>query len=175
MAKKNKIDTLTIRGFQSIRELKNFSLSNVNVLIGPNGAGKSNFVSYFRMLGELVEQRLQVWVSKQGGADRILTYGVKETSQFESFVKFGLNGYKFILEPTSKGEFVFSEEQTFFDGPYYGKSWNSLGSGHSEAKLKDAYKRSQPGHVVDYCSGLSLRDWQTPECEAGATQPVNNR
>lgn len=36
------------------------------ILIGSNGAGKSNFVSYFRMLGELVGSRLQNWTTHQG-------------------------------------------------------------------------------------------------------------
>ena|SRR5690554_366476 len=55
--------------------MKNLRLSNLNVLIGANGSGKSNFVAYFHMLSELVEGRLQVWVSKQGGADRVLKLG----------------------------------------------------------------------------------------------------
>lgn len=50
------IDTLTIRGFKSIRQLDSIPLTNLNVLIGTNGVGKSNFVSYFRMLHELVAQ-----------------------------------------------------------------------------------------------------------------------
>jgi len=69
-SKNNRIEKLTIKGFKSIKNLNSFSLDRLNILIGPNGAGKSNFVSYFRMLGELVEQRLQVWTTKQGGADR---------------------------------------------------------------------------------------------------------
>ena len=54
------ITYLTIAGFQSIRHLERFELGKINVLIGANGVGKSNFVNYFRMLGEMVEQRLQV-------------------------------------------------------------------------------------------------------------------
>ncbi len=80
----SKIDMLTIQGFKSIRSLDKLQLNNLNVLIGANGVGKSNFVSYFRMLHELVEGRLQVWTSKQGGADRVLSFGIKETSCFSS-------------------------------------------------------------------------------------------
>ena len=70
------IKHLTIYGFKSIRKLDQFPLTNLNVLIGANGSGKSNFVSYFRMLGELVEERLQKWMTKQGGADRVLSFGI---------------------------------------------------------------------------------------------------
>lgn len=62
MSAQNPIDFLTIEGFRSIKKLDKLRLTNLNVLIGANGAGKSNFVAYFRMLSELVEGRLQVWV-----------------------------------------------------------------------------------------------------------------
>lgn len=130
----HKLDTLTIHGFQSIRHLEAFPLHNLNVLIGANGAGKSNFINYFRLLSELVEQRLQLWVQKRGGADRLLSFGVKETTAFHSFLRFGDNGYQFILHPTDDGGFVFAEEQLFYkDKPL------SIGQGHREAKLKDEF------------------------------------
>jgi recombinational DNA repair ATPase RecF len=43
------VTRLTITGFKSIRELRDFELRNLNVLIGANGAGKSNFIGLFRM------------------------------------------------------------------------------------------------------------------------------
>lgn len=157
MARKYKIDHLTIEGFQSIRRLEKLPLGDLNVLIGANGAGKSNFVSYFRMLGEMVEQQLQIWVTKRGGADRLVTYGVKETSQIKSFVEFGLNGYEFTLEPTVDGSFVFSGERLFFNGPYFGAKWINLGAGHTEAKLKSRAKGK--ADVADYCYE-SIASWK---------------
>jgi predicted ATPase len=157
MGTTHKIDHLTIEGFQSIRRLDKLPLGYLNVLIGANGAGKSNFVSYFRMLGELVEQRLQVWTRSRGSSDRLLTYGVKETKQIKSFVEFGRNGYEFTLEPTVDGSFVFAGERMFFDGPYYGKEWINLGFGHSEAKLKS--KASGGSGVEDYCYD-SISSWK---------------
>ncbi len=89
---RDKISTLTIRGFQSIRHLEEFTLGDLNVLIGANGAGKSNFINYFRFLSELAEKRLQLWVQKRGGADRLLTFGLKETRQLFSSLRFGRMG-----------------------------------------------------------------------------------
>lgn len=106
----SKIDTLTIKGFKSIRELDNLPLNSLNILIGANGVGKSNFISFFRMLNELVEGRMQVWTSKQGGADRILTYGVKETEKLIFEISFGNNNYNAILEPTVDDGFVFTHQ-----------------------------------------------------------------
>lgn len=80
------IKTLSVSGFKSIRKLESLRLSNLNVLIGANGSGKSNFVAYFRMLSELVEGRLQVWVAKQGGADRVLTCDAQETQSLTSSI-----------------------------------------------------------------------------------------
>ncbi|MBS1213644.1 MAG: recombinase RecF [Proteobacteria bacterium] len=159
MTTKNPINQLTIKGFKSIQHLDRFELDDLNVLIGANGAGKSNFVSYFRMLGEMVECRLQKWTTNQGSADRIVSFGVKETNSVESFVRFGLNGYKFELETTLEGDFSFSKETLFFDGPFYGKSWTPLGSGHKEAKLKEKFKSSSKGSVADYCYS-SIASWK---------------
>lgn len=159
MSTKNPIDRLTIKGFKSIQSLDEFGLNRLNVLIGPNGVGKSNFVSYFRMLGELVEGRLQSWTRNQGTADRIVSYGVKETNKIESFVEFGLNGYKFVLEPTVDGGFSFASEQLFFNGPYFGKKWIPLGSGHAEAKLKETYKTAPKNSEADYCYS-SISNWK---------------
>lgn len=158
-SKINPIDKLTIKGFKSIKNLKSFSLDSLNVLIGPNGAGKSNFISYFRMLGELVEQRLQVWTKKQGGADRILSYGVKETNRLESFVKFGSNGYKFTLESTVESNFTFTSESIYFAGPYFGEKWIRLGAGHSEAKIKEEYEKGQKNDEADYVFS-SISHWK---------------
>ncbi|MDR1063689.1 MAG: AAA family ATPase [Azoarcus sp.] len=159
MSKKNRISKLSIAGFKSLRSLPDFELGNLNVLLGANGAGKSGFVSYFRMLGEMVEERLQKWTKQQGTVDRVVSFGIKETQRIESFVRFGLNGYKFVLDTTVDGDFVFSEEYVFFDGPYYGPKWIDLGSGHQEAKIKERFLASLPESEVDYCYS-SISSWK---------------
>ncbi|TBV05091.1 AAA family ATPase [Phytopseudomonas dryadis] len=159
MSKKNRISKLSIDGFKSIRSLPDFELGNLNVLLGANGAGKSSFVSYFRMLGEMVEGRLQKWAVQQGGADRILSFGIKETNRVESFIRFGLNGYRFALEPTVDGGFVFANERLFFAGPYYGDKWIELGNGHQEAKLKEQFLAWPSGSEADYCYS-SISSWK---------------
>ncbi len=159
MSTKKSIDRLSIKGFKSIQNLDRLSLYNLNILIGANGVGKSNFVSYFRMLSEMVECRLQKWTTNQGSADRIVSFGVKETKKLQSFVEFGLNGYKFELEPTLEGNFLFAEEQLFYDGPYFGKKWIPLGSGHKESLLKEKMKTANKGDVADYCYS-SISNWK---------------
>lgn len=159
MSLQNPIKHLTIHGFKSIRRLDKFPLTDLNVLIGANGSGKSNFISYFRMLGELVERRLQHWLAKQGGADRVLSFGIKETDKIESYIKFGLNGYKFTLEPTLDGKVVFAEEKIYFQGVYYRPKWTTLGSGHNEAELHNYYTNVPKGNIADYCYE-SISSWK---------------
>lgn len=130
------IRKLTIEGFKSIRKLEDFELRRMNVLIGANGAGKSNFVGFFRLLRELIDQRLQLALQKEGGADACLYLGPKATQRLVSKLYFGNNGYEFVLEPTRDNRLVFAEEKTFFQGNY-GPTRHSLGSGHAEARLKD--------------------------------------
>jgi predicted ATPase len=146
----SQITKLSIEGFQSIKSLKDLKLSELNILIGANGSGKSNFISYFRMLCELVERRLQLWVSQQGGADRIFTYGLKHTKTLSSEIYFGRNGYRFSLIPTVEGGVVFEHESVYFDGDY--KSiWRPLGSGHTESQLDVRnITRSGPTNIEFY-------------------------
>ncbi len=113
VAGKRPIDRLTIKGFKSLQDVE-LELGQLNVLIGPNGAGKSNLISYFQMLREMVEGRLQVWVAKRGGADRILTFGPKETPQFSSVIQFGDNAYSFTLEYDDDYRFIFTDESLRF-------------------------------------------------------------
>ena len=159
MNTKQSIGRLSIQGFKSIQNLDCLSLHNLNILIGANGVGKSNFVSYFRMLSEMVDCRLQKWTTNQGSADRIVSFGVKETKKLQSFVEFGLNGYKFELEPTLDGSFSFASEQLFYDGPYYGKKWIPLGAGHKESLFKEKMKTAKKGDVTDYCYS-SISNWK---------------
>ncbi len=132
----NTLKKLTIEGFKSIKSLKDFELGPLNVLIGPNGAGKSNFVSFFRLLHDLIHQRLQLAVSVEGGADACLFMGPKETPKLEGRFYFGANGYEFSLVATPAGKLVFESEVTYFKGNF-GENRARIGSGHEEARIQD--------------------------------------
>ena len=130
------IKKLTILGYKSIKELKDFQLSpRLNILIGANGAGKSNFISYFRFLNAIINERMQLTTNKLGGADKIFYNGIKNTKHFSSQVYFADNGYFFDLTPGDSGRLLFEKEQIYFDGPNYGVSKSKIGSGNEETKL----------------------------------------
>ena len=141
------VSSLTIKGFKSIRSLENLPLSQLNVLIGANGAGKSNFINVFRLLQEIVDQNLYLYVPKQGGPDAVLHFGRAVTERLHMAFQFGMvgqpgirQGYRFDLIPTLDNRLIFeSEESLFFGGemPVVNPS-HLLGQGHSESKLKEA-------------------------------------
>jgi predicted ATPase len=130
------IKKLTIEGFKSIRKLEDFELRSLNVLIGANGAGKSNFVSLFRLLREIIDQRLQLAVETGGGADAFLYLGPKITKHIIVKLSFGGYGYEFTLIPTNDNRLVFADEATDSDG-VVDSHRTLLGTGQREALLKD--------------------------------------
>lgn len=140
------VKSLTITGYKSIRELRDFKLGNLNVLIGANGAGKSNFISLFRMLAEMVEQNLQVYVQTQGGPDALLHFGRNTTGKLHAEFYFGNNGYKFDLIPTNDNRLIFIDETSFFKGEHCPPNRQNilLAHGHDESKLKTADDNYSP-------------------------------
>ena len=154
------IKKLTIEGFKSIRKLEDFELRSLNVMIGANGAGKSNFVGFFRLLREIIDQRLQLAISTEGGADACLYMGPKVTKEIIAKLYFGNNGYEFVLRPTADNRLVFADEATFFRGQF-GPTRRSLGSGHTEARLKDL--KDDPGltarHGVPHYVFEAVSSW----------------
>lgn len=105
------VQKLTITGYKSIRELRDFQLRNLNVLIGANGAGKSNFIGVFRMLAEMLGGRFQSFVQKEGGPDALLHYSRQATEHI--LVQFDFDhtaSYSAVLIPTKDNRLFFEEE-----------------------------------------------------------------
>ncbi|MCC5614431.1 AAA family ATPase [Nostoc sp. CHAB 5836] len=123
------LSKIVLEGFKSIAKC-DLDISKLNVLIGANGAGKSNFIGFFRMVQQLLEQNLQVFVSRQGGPDALLHFGRKTTEQLEFQLYFGNNGYFATLEPTQDNRLMFASESFWWNvrGEY------EIGRGHFETK-----------------------------------------
>ena len=50
------LTSLKIEGYKSIKAC-DLKLGALNVLIGANGAGKTNFISFFRLIGEILGRK----------------------------------------------------------------------------------------------------------------------
>lgn len=107
------LSRIEVEGFKSIRELK-LDLRPLNILIGSNGSGKSNFISLFKLLNQAVEQQFQLSVRQGGGANALLHYGRRKTSQIRVLLMFEQNGYECVWVPTNDDALIFKEERGYF-------------------------------------------------------------
>lgn len=154
------LNKLTIKGFKSIRALEDFELTNLNVLIGGNGAGKSNFIDFFRMLRAMMElplpgltnASLQSYIADGGGSDDFLFNGLKITEQIEVETRFGDNGYRFKLAPTTDETFIINDEGSLY------KTWWVHGGGYASPKLlKDKDCEGKRGeHIYNAISSWKI-------------------
>ena len=140
---RNRLDTITLKGFKTIQSLENFQPRPLTALIGPNGAGKSNFISFFRMMSwALVEtENLQFHVSQQGGASTFLHDGPAKTREIEAQLTIqtdaGENQYAFRLVWAAGDAFIFADERYRFSRKsYLGVApWQETGAGHRAPRL----------------------------------------
>ena len=127
------LDKLTILGFKSIRELKDFKLKDLNIFVGANGAGKSNLISFFRMLQSLIEGTLADYIRDNGGISDLLHNGRKATKQMEFETRFGPRGYRFTLKPGPGEGFALTDEARYYEHGSTG--WWELGSSGDNSSL----------------------------------------
>jgi predicted ATPase len=172
----NALDYVTIRGFKSISSIEKLELRPINLLIGPNGSGKSNFIGVFAFLHVIREGRLRDYVTKAGGAEKLLHFGSKITKEIYVHLSFQqeVNQYELKLSSTEDDGLYPSSETTFFwnkathpDRPY-GRSLfsreNSREAGISDPKLEGipSWVRARLGgwrlyHVHDTSSSSPMR------------------
>jgi len=97
------LDFITVKGFKSIAAILQLPLRSINVLIGANGSGKSNFIGVFSFLHAIREGRLRDYVTAAGGAERLLHFGSKNTTEMSFHLSFegGINQYQLELSPSA--------------------------------------------------------------------------
>lgn len=155
------LDSVTVRGFKSIASIQDLKLGSVNVLIGANGSGKSNFVGVFSFLQAVREGRLQDYVVKAGGAEKLLYFGSRVTKEIVIHISFrgGLNRYEIELQPTETDQLVPHRENVYY--------WNKARypeKPHSqpllplgkEAGISDEKATRIPRYVRDHLAGWRL-------------------
>lgn len=123
------LERIQVKGFKSIREM-DLELRPLNVLIGANGSGKSNFLEVFRLLNQIVEERLQYYVAKEAGANRLLHFGSKTTSEIELKLQFNNGLYYEVRLATAQGDRLIIAEEKWGQGGVDFKY-----NGHPETKL----------------------------------------
>lgn len=137
------LSRIVLRGFKSIAQC-DLELFKLNILIGANGAGKSNFIGFFRMVQQLLDQNLQVFVSRQGGPDALLHFGRKTTEQFQFQLYFGNNGYLATLEATRDNRLMFAKESFWWKV----SGEREIGKGHFETQALSSTGTKIDSYVV---------------------------
>lgn len=139
------IQTITIEGFKSIRELRDFPLDpEINILIGANGSGKSNFVSFIRFLDAiLLFNNMQRYVNQRGGPEMFLYMGSKETKHIKCELYFadGVSGYGFDLICSAINELIFDHEKILGTNSFP-PEWIVLATGQRESVWKKSFEQA---------------------------------
>lgn len=154
----HRLDHIHVVGFKSIRD-QSLDLSSLNILIGANGAGKSNFIEVFRLLHEIVNENLQLFVGRSGGADRLLHFGAKVTQEILLQLRLDRNAYLCRLVPAVGDSLIFEEERIFYQGFGFDSPFDSsLGIGHKETGLIEESKIFSRFSIADHVIS-ALRSW----------------
>ena len=167
--------SIRIAGWKSIRDIDpKLELGSLNVLIGANGSGKSNFVSFFRLLHEMVDERLQTYLGQSGGADSVLHFGSKITPRIDADLEFetevGPIRYTFALTHAAPDAIWINGEKHFLDVPGP-KTFSISVGGQRESLLRqqadqcdqgakilsDLLRRSQVFHFHDTSETAKIR------------------
>ena len=112
------IEYIEIEGYKSIRNMQ-LEMRPINILIGSNGVGKSNFISFFKLINAIFNQRLQRYVIEEK-ADNILYFGRKTTEELFGKIIFKSNpndnnAYHFTLAQTKEGGLYLLEEASGYN------------------------------------------------------------
>jgi predicted ATPase len=153
------LDQVTIRGFKSIRDLKDFKLEKLNLFIGANGAGKSNLISFFRLLHALMEGELNSYVVGNGGLSDMLFNGRKTTEAMFFETRFGKRGHRFTLTAGPHEEAVIFREARYYAGGFSG--WWEMGDSFNGKSKVAAEAESEKGDAEKSQSVVNaIKSWQ---------------
>ena len=163
-----RLDSLSVQGFKSIRELDALPLTNLNLLIGANGSGKSNFLELFKFLRASMqlplpgfkETGLKKYINDFGGASDLLYKGTPDSLAITFNLHFGENGYKMELVPNQNDLLRIDSEGTYYNGV---DRWYDLHSpdGFTPALLADKDTEGVfSKHGVSYYVYESIKNWQ---------------
>lgn len=162
-----KLKRIEIKGFRSIKEMT-LEIRPLNVLIGANGAGKSNLIAFFKLVNELMGERLQQHIGATGRATANLYFGPKVTPQLEAEMKFevenGTDTYRMRLFHASGDSLIFAEETlSFHQTGYPQPRVVPLGAGHQETRIGDEAERNEPvakalRHLLNHCRVYHFHD-----------------
>lgn len=161
------MDYIEINGYKSIKKAR-IDLAPINILIGANGSGKSNFISFFDFLNKLYNRKLNEYIALNGGENKILHKGKKNTDSISFKIEFGIgqNGYSARLRSGTDG-FVFLSENLIYRG-----NPRDISRAGTEAHIKatDNYRAK---YVIRYLNGFRKYHFHDTSSNSPFTQYSN--
>jgi predicted ATPase len=166
--KTNRICSVTIEGFRSLRDIQSLELPQLTVLIGANGAGKSTLIRFFDMLSWMLKAKnLQEFVLRHGGGDDQFFMGARKTARIHAELCLetasGRNDYKFDLAHISAGDTVMVMNEAYRFTPRgltTEASWTALGQvGKESGLLEQTHKTAKTiVNLLRQCSTYQFHD-----------------
>lgn len=147
----HELDLITIAGFKSIRSIENLKIRPTNILIGANGSGKSNFLGAMEFLHSIQQGKLRQYAAQAGGAEKILHFGSKTTSEIRLEVLFGGGfGYRRILLPSA------DDSLYEFQGPWY-KDFGAFSEAPGDEEIRQHLDQWRTYHLHDTSTSCRMR------------------
>ena len=164
----NRIRSVTIEGFRSLKNIQHLELPQLTVLIGANGAGKSTLIRFFEMLSWMLKARnLQEFVLRHGGGDDQFFMGARKTPRIHAELCLdtdkGQNDYRFDLAHISAGDSVMVMNEAYrysaHDIPTKAKWTEIEGVGKESSLLEKKSKTAQTiVNLLRQCSTYQFHD-----------------
>ena len=117
-----RIESLHVKNYRALRDLKLVELTPLTVFIGPNGSGKSTIFDVFAFLSESFTNGLRKAWDKRGRFKELRTRGSTGTISFEVKYRENTEGrlitYHLEIDEDSKGPFVARETVSWKRGSH---------------------------------------------------------
>jgi predicted ATPase len=179
-----KLKSIRVAGWKSIKDSGDIELRQLNVFIGANGCGKSNLVSFFKLLNEMIGERLQDFIATSGGANSVLHYGVKVTSILKARLKFetdtGPRDYQAILKYADVDRLIFTDETIECNDPGWWDELHPYRRTVEETAIVEAGKQGNKTanvvrHLVGSCRAYQFHDTSSTSAIRRPGYIENNR
>lgn len=164
----NRIRSVNIEGFRSLKSIENLELPQLTVLIGANGAGKSTLIRFFEMLSWMLRSKnLQEFVLRHGGGDDQFFMGARQTQRIHAELcldtEKGQNDYRFDLIHLPAGDtvMVMNEAYRYSANHFSTKaSWTQIDAvGKASSLLEQENKTARTIFaLLKQCSAYQFHD-----------------